>query len=75
MIFWAVIYSIFIFIITGMMGVIFHDVVPDGPDFYKFIYAALMNFWDTILALIVGGSITIPHIRFMFEMWEKLKKS
>ena len=27
------------------------------------------------IALIVGGSITIPHIRFIFEMWEQLKKS
>jgi len=26
------------------------------------------------IALIVGGSITIPHIRFIFEMWEQLKK-
>ena len=26
------------------------------------------------IALIIGGSITIPHIRFLFEMWEKLKK-
>ena len=25
------------------------------------------------IALIVGGSITIPHIRFLFEKWEKLK--
>lgn len=27
------------------------------------------------IALIVGWSITIPHIRFIFEMWEQLKKS
>ena len=27
------------------------------------------------IALIVGGSITIPHIRFIFEMWGQLKKS
>ena len=27
------------------------------------------------IALIVGGSITIPHIRFLFDMWEQLKKS
>ena len=27
------------------------------------------------IALIVGGSITIPHIRFIFDMWEQLKKS
>ena len=27
------------------------------------------------IALIVGGSITIPHIRFIFEKWEQLKKS
>jgi AhpD family alkylhydroperoxidase len=27
------------------------------------------------IALIVGGSITIPHIRFIFKMWEQLKKS
>ena len=26
------------------------------------------------IALIVGGSITIPHIRYIFEMWEQLKK-
>lgn len=24
------------------------------------------------IALIVGGSITIPHIRFIFEMWGQL---
>ena len=27
------------------------------------------------IALIIGGSITIPHIRYIFEMWELLKKS
>ena len=27
------------------------------------------------ISLIIGGSITIPHIRFLFEMWDKLKKS
>jgi AhpD family alkylhydroperoxidase len=27
------------------------------------------------IALIIGGSITIPHIRFIFEMWGQLKKS
>ena len=27
------------------------------------------------VALIVGGSITIPHIRYIFEMWEQFKKS
>jgi len=26
------------------------------------------------IALIVGGSITIPHIRNIFEMWEQIKK-
>lgn len=26
------------------------------------------------IALIVGGSITIPHIRFLFEKWDELKK-
>lgn len=26
------------------------------------------------IGLIVGGSITIPHIRFLFEKWEELKK-
>lgn len=26
------------------------------------------------IALIVGGSITIPHIRYIFETWDKLKK-
>lgn len=32
--------------------------------------------YETVnIALIVGGSITIPHIRFIFEMWEQLKKS
>ena len=25
------------------------------------------------IALIVGGSITIPHLRFAMDMWEKLK--
>ena len=27
------------------------------------------------IALIIGGSITIPHTRYIFEMWRKLKKS
>jgi len=27
------------------------------------------------IALIVGGSITIPHIRNIFEMWDQIKKS
>ena len=27
------------------------------------------------VALIVGGSITIPYIRYIFEMWEQFKKS
>jgi AhpD family alkylhydroperoxidase len=27
------------------------------------------------IALIVGGSITIPHIRFFFDIWDQLKKS
>ena len=27
------------------------------------------------IALIVGGSITIPHIRYLFDMSEQLKKS
>lgn len=32
--------------------------------------------YETVnIVLIVGGSITIPHIRFIFEMWEQLKKS
>ena len=26
------------------------------------------------IALIVGGSITIPHLRFAIEMWEKIKQ-
>jgi AhpD family alkylhydroperoxidase len=26
------------------------------------------------IALIAGGSITIPHLRYAIEMWEKLKK-
>ena len=26
------------------------------------------------IALIIGGSITIPHIRSAFELWEKLQK-
>ncbi len=26
------------------------------------------------IALIVGGSITIPHIRRLFEMWEEIKE-
>jgi len=26
------------------------------------------------IALIVGGSITIPHLRFAVDIWEKLKK-
>ena len=26
------------------------------------------------IALIVGGSITIPHIRFLFEKWNELQK-
>ena len=27
------------------------------------------------IALIVGGSITIPHIRYLFDMWTQLKKT
>ena len=27
------------------------------------------------IALIVGGSITIPHIRFLIDKWEQLKKT
>jgi AhpD family alkylhydroperoxidase len=27
------------------------------------------------IALIVGGSITVPHIRFIFDMWNQLKES
>lgn len=27
------------------------------------------------IALIVGGSITIPHVRFLFDMWGQLKKT
>jgi AhpD family alkylhydroperoxidase len=27
------------------------------------------------ISLIIGGSITIPHIRFLFEMWDQLKKT
>jgi AhpD family alkylhydroperoxidase len=26
------------------------------------------------IALVVGGSITIPHLRFAIDMWEKLKQ-
>jgi AhpD family alkylhydroperoxidase len=26
------------------------------------------------IALIVGGSITIPHLRYAMDIWEKLKK-
>ncbi len=26
------------------------------------------------IALIVGGSITIPHLRYAFEMWEKVRE-
>ena len=26
------------------------------------------------IALIVGGSITIPHLRYAVDIWEKLKK-
>ena len=62
MIFWAILYTILIFVITGILGVIFHSVVPEeGPDVYKFIYAGLMNFWDTILALLVGGYLVHPY--------------
>jgi len=32
--------------------------------------------YETIsIALIVGGSITIPHIRFLIDKWEQLKKT
>ena len=32
--------------------------------------------YETVnIILIVDGSITIPHIRFIFEMWDKLKKT
>ena len=27
------------------------------------------------IALIIGGSITIPHIRRIFELWSQLKKT
>jgi len=27
------------------------------------------------IALIVGGSITLPHIRFLVDKWEQFKKS
>jgi AhpD family alkylhydroperoxidase len=27
------------------------------------------------IALIIGGSITIPHIRYIFEIWEQMKKN
>jgi len=27
------------------------------------------------IALIIGGSITIPHIRYIFDIWEKMKKT
>jgi len=26
------------------------------------------------IALIVGGSVTIPYIRYLFDIWEQLKK-
>jgi AhpD family alkylhydroperoxidase len=26
------------------------------------------------IALVVGGSITIPHLRYAVDMWDKLKK-
>ena len=65
MIFWAVLYTILIFIITGMMGVLFHGIVPvSGPDLYKFVYDGLINFWDTVLALCVGGYLVhVYHVK------------
>lgn len=64
MVFWAVLYTILIFVITGAIGVLLHDVVPrEGPAVYKFFYAGLVNFWDTILALIVGGYLV--HLYYL----------
>jgi AhpD family alkylhydroperoxidase len=32
--------------------------------------------YETVgIALIVGGSITIPHIRYIFDIWEQMKKA
>ena len=32
--------------------------------------------YETVsIALIVGGSITIPHVRFLIDKWEQLKKT
>jgi len=64
-VFWAILYTITIFIISGVMGIFLHGVVPsDGPDFFKFVYAGLLNFWDTIPALCVGGYLVhVYHIK------------
>jgi AhpD family alkylhydroperoxidase len=32
------------------------------------------EFYETMsIALVVGGSITIPHLRYAYEMWEKMQ--
>ena len=64
MILWAVLYIILIFVITGIMGIWFHGVVPsEGPAIWKFLYAGLINFWDTILGLVVGGFLVYSFIK------------
>jgi len=53
---WGILYIIIIFILTGIFGVLFHDAIPsEGPVVFKFVYAGLLNIWDTVLALIIGG--------------------
>ena len=63
-IFWGSVYAIIIFFLTGIMGILLHDVVPrEGPAVWKFIYAGVMNFWDTILGLFVGGFLVYVFIK------------
>ena len=64
LLFWGAIYTIIIFIVSGFLGIIFHGMIPtEGPDVYRFLYAGLLNFWDTFLALIVGGLLVYYHVK------------
>lgn len=44
-----------IFVISGIIATFTHDIVPSGPDIWVFLYGGLLNIWDTVLAMFLGG--------------------
>ena len=64
LIFWGSIYTVIIFIVSGFIGILTYNWIPEGgPDVYKFLYGGMINFWDTFLALVVGGFLVFKFVK------------